>query len=262
MTEPMDGPSMPVQPSPAEFTAGTSALPGTSEKEAMVASLESGAVRGDAKSQFLLSLRYSEGRGVVKDDSRAASLATKAAEQGLAIAQYRLGALYERGVGVEKSMPQAKNWYEKSAKLGNRKAMHNLAVLLAYRHLGNERVAQFLSDPDSGLALEAARAITDTPIPAAGVWATDRVAVSCTGQGEYFIRTAAAAQLGWRVEAGASVVEAGEAVIAGIGDLGGDGGLIALDAQGNRADPFNSQGMKRAWLTPEGEVGVDVFGRS
>lgn len=131
MTEPLSGPSVPVEPEAAEFTAGTSALPGTSEKEAMVASLESGAVRGDAKSQFLLSLRYSEGRGVVKDDSRAASLATKAAEQGLAIAQYRLGALYERGVGVEKSMPQAKSWYEKAAKLGNRKAMHNLAVLLA-----------------------------------------------------------------------------------------------------------------------------------
>lgn len=102
--------------------------------------------------------------------------------------------------------------------------------------------------------------VGDTPIPAAGVWATDRVAVSCTGQGEYFIRTAAAAQLGWRVEAGASVADAGAAVIAGIGDLGGDGGLIALDARGNRADPFNSQGMKRAWLTPEGEVGVEVFG--
>jgi localization factor PodJL len=131
MTEPMGGSGIPAEPAAAEFTAGTSALPGTSEKEAMVASLESGAVRGDAKSQFLLSLRYSEGRGVVKDDARAASLAAKAAEQGLAIAQYRLGALYERGVGVEKSMPQAKSWYEKAAKLGNRKAMHNLAVLLA-----------------------------------------------------------------------------------------------------------------------------------
>jgi localization factor PodJL len=131
MTEPMGGSDNPAEPAAAEFTAGTSALPGTSEKEAMVASLESGAVRGDAKSQFLLSLRYSEGRGVVKDDARAASLAAKAAEQGLAIAQYRLGALYERGVGVEKSMPLAKSWYEKAAKLGNRKAMHNLAVLLA-----------------------------------------------------------------------------------------------------------------------------------
>ncbi len=130
-SEPMGGADIPAEPPSAEFTAGTSALPASSEKEAMVASLESGAVRGDAKSQFLLSLRYSEGRGVVKDDARAASLATKAAEQGLAIAQYRLGALYERGVGVEKSMAQAKAWYEKAAKLGNRKAMHNLAVLLA-----------------------------------------------------------------------------------------------------------------------------------
>ncbi len=103
--------------------------------------------------------------------------------------------------------------------------------------------------------------VGDTPIPAAGVWATDRVAVSCTGQGEYFIRTAAAAQMDWRVEAGASITEAGAAVIAGIGRMGGDGGLIALDAQGNRADPFNSQGMKRAWLTPDGKIGVEVFGR-
>jgi len=103
--------------------------------------------------------------------------------------------------------------------------------------------------------------VGDTPIPGAGVWASDRVAVSCTGQGEYFIRTAAAAQMHWRLVAGASVADAGQAVIAAIGDLGGDGGLIALDAAGNRADPFNSQGMKRAWLTPEGEVGVEVFGR-
>ena len=43
--------------------------------------------------------------------------------------------------------------------------------------------------------------------------------------------------------------------------MGGDGGLIALDAQGNIADPFNSQGMKRAWLTAAGEIGVEVFGR-
>ncbi len=124
-----------VSPSEPEFTAGTSPLPG-SAKETAVASLEAGAVRGDAKSQFLLSLRYSEGRDVVKDDGRAASLATKAAEQGLAIAQYRLGALYERGVGVPKSLAQAKTWYEKAAKSGNRKAMHNLAVLLADTNSG------------------------------------------------------------------------------------------------------------------------------
>jgi localization factor PodJL len=134
MAAPPNGLGVPTQPEPAggaEFTAGTSALPGTTPKEAVVASLESGAVRGDAKSQYLLSLRYSDGRGVVKDDARAASLVTKAAQQGLAVAQYRLGSLYERGVGVDKNLGSAKEWYEKAARLGNRKAMHNLAVLLA-----------------------------------------------------------------------------------------------------------------------------------
>ena len=103
--------------------------------------------------------------------------------------------------------------------------------------------------------------VGDTPIPGAGVWATDRVAVSCTGQGEYFIRTNAAAGVDWRVASGQSLADATAATIAEIGVLGGDGGLIALDAHGHRADPFNSQGMKRAWLTPDGDIGVDVFGR-
>ena len=102
--------------------------------------------------------------------------------------------------------------------------------------------------------------VGDTPIPGAGSWADGRVAVSGTGQGEYFIRVAACAQLGWRVEGGQALAEAAQAVIGQIGDLGGDGGLIALDRDGNIAHPFNSQGMKRAWLTPGGEIGVEVFG--
>ena len=103
--------------------------------------------------------------------------------------------------------------------------------------------------------------VGDTPLPAAGTWADGRVAASGTGQGEYFIRVAATAQVGWRVGAGQTVSEAAQAVIDDIGAMGGDGGLIALDAQGNIAAPFNSQGMKRAWLTPAGEIGVKVFGR-
>lgn len=103
--------------------------------------------------------------------------------------------------------------------------------------------------------------VGDTPLPAAGTWADGRVAASGTGQGEYFIRVAATAQVGWRVGAGQTLGEAAQAVIDDIGAMGGDGGLIALDAQGNIAAPFNSQGMKRAWLTPAGEIGVEVFGR-
>lgn len=103
--------------------------------------------------------------------------------------------------------------------------------------------------------------VGDTPLPAAGTWADGRVAASGTGQGEYFIRVAATAQVGWRVGAGQTLAQAAQAVIDDIGAMGGDGGLIALDAQGNIAAPFNSQGMKRAWLTPAGEIGVEVFGR-
>ncbi len=103
--------------------------------------------------------------------------------------------------------------------------------------------------------------VGDTPIPAAGTWADGHAAVSGTGQGEYFIRVAACAQTAWRVAAGQPLAEASRAVIDEIGTLGGDGGLIALDRQGNIAAPFNSQGMTRAWLTTDGEIGVDVFGR-
>uniref|UniRef100_UPI003516E062 isoaspartyl peptidase/L-asparaginase n=1 Tax=Brevundimonas sp. TaxID=1871086 RepID=UPI003516E062 len=99
----------------------------------------------------------------------------------------------------------------------------------------------------------------DTPLPASGTWADGHAAVSSTGQGEYFIRTAAAALVAWRVASGQTVAEAGKAVIEAIGAMGGDGGLIALDRHGRHADPYNSQGMKRAWLTPEGEIGVAVF---
>jgi L-asparaginase / beta-aspartyl-peptidase len=102
--------------------------------------------------------------------------------------------------------------------------------------------------------------VGDTPIPAAGTWADDHAAVSCTGQGEYFIRTAAAAQTAWRVAANQPLAPAARAVIDRIGAMGGDGGLIALDRNGARADPFNSQGMKRAWLDVSGEIGVEVFG--
>jgi isoaspartyl peptidase/L-asparaginase-like protein (Ntn-hydrolase superfamily) len=103
--------------------------------------------------------------------------------------------------------------------------------------------------------------VGDTPIPAAGTWADSHVAVSGTGQGEYFIRVAACAQVGWRIAGGQALDQAARAVIDEIGSLGGDGGLIALDAAGRIADPYNSQGMKRAWLTTKGQIGVEVFGR-
>ncbi len=66
--------------------------------------------------------------------------------------------------------------------------------------------------------------IGDSPLIGAGAWADDTVAVSCTGQGEYFIRTAVAVQIAHRMRFGGESLEsAAAAAIAGVAALGGDG---------------------------------------
>jgi L-asparaginase/beta-aspartyl-peptidase (threonine type) len=102
--------------------------------------------------------------------------------------------------------------------------------------------------------------VGDSPIVGAGVWADERVAISCTGVGEYFLRTATAAQIAFRISlAGQGVAEAADAALADVVDLGGWGGLIALTSTGEIAMPFRSQGMKRAALAPDGTITAAVF---
>ncbi len=102
--------------------------------------------------------------------------------------------------------------------------------------------------------------VGDAPIIGAGCWADQRVAVSCTGLGEYFMRTNAAADVAARIAyGGATLDQAALAVIGDVGSLGGNGGLIAVDADGNVAAPYNSQGMKRGLATSGGLREVKTF---
>ncbi len=102
--------------------------------------------------------------------------------------------------------------------------------------------------------------VGDTPIIGAGCWADQRAAVSCTGLGEYFMRVNAAADVSARIAyAGQSLAEAAAAVIEDVRQLGGYGGLIAVDARGNIAAPFASQGMKRAIASSNGVREVKSF---
>ena len=57
---------------------------------------------------------------------------------------------------------------------------------------------------------------------------------------------------------GQTLAEAASASIADVAALGGEGGLIAVDSQGNLASPFNSPGMKRACVGPDGRIDVSV----
>ena len=102
--------------------------------------------------------------------------------------------------------------------------------------------------------------VGDSPIIGAGTWADENVAVSCTGIGEAFIRSACAVQVAFRMRfAGQDLAEAAKAAVRDAASKGGDGGLIAVDRQGRIALPYTSQGMARAALHPDGRISVEVF---
>ena len=87
--------------------------------------------------------------------------------------------------------------------------------------------------------------VGDTPIPAAGTWADDCAAVSCTGQGEYFIRATVARDICHRTAEGVAVKPAADAEIAEVGAIGGEGGVIVMGKDGAVAFSMNTSGMYR-----------------
>jgi len=92
--------------------------------------------------------------------------------------------------------------------------------------------------------------VGDTPLVGAGCYANNaNVAVSCTGTGEVFMRTLAAYDIAALMEyGGMSLQEACAGVVMDkIPALGGSGGVIAIDREGNVALPFNSEGMYRGY---------------
>jgi len=104
--------------------------------------------------------------------------------------------------------------------------------------------------------------IGDTPLIGAGTWADARCAISCTGHGEYFIRAVASYDVACLMEyKGLSLAEACRVVVHDkLAPVGGEGGLIAVDAAGNLALPFNSEGMYRASRNAAGEELVEIYG--
>ena len=95
--------------------------------------------------------------------------------------------------------------------------------------------------------------VGDSPLIGAGTWADRHVAVSCTGQGETFIRAGAARLVAALVEHGATLDQAAQAAMAAVAECGGNGGLIAVDARGNIATPMSAAAMPRGvWRPREG----------
>jgi beta-aspartyl-peptidase (threonine type) len=105
--------------------------------------------------------------------------------------------------------------------------------------------------------------IGDSPIIGAGTYAeNESVAVSCTGEGEFFIRWSVAYDIAALVKyKGMSVQQAGDEVIHHKLEAvkGADGGAIILDAKGNFATPFNTEGMYRGWIGADGVAHVEIY---
>jgi beta-aspartyl-peptidase (threonine type) len=104
--------------------------------------------------------------------------------------------------------------------------------------------------------------IGDAPIIGAGTYANNNTcAVSATGHGEFFIRSVVAYDISALMEyKGLSVKEAAdEVVMKKLVERGGEGGLIALDRNGNIAMPFNSEGMYRGYVKADGKSEIMIY---
>ncbi len=112
-----------------------------------------------------------------------------------------------------------------------------------------------------GIMHKPAGRVGDTALNGCGMFAENALgAVACTGHGEFFIRSIAAHDVASRMRyAGESLETAVEKTLARIAELGGRGGIIALDAAGNITMQFNTSSMVRASRSEKQERVVEVW---
>jgi len=103
--------------------------------------------------------------------------------------------------------------------------------------------------------------VGDSPVIGAGTYANAKCAVSATGWGEFYIRSVAAHDICARVGyANEPLQKAADDVVMGIvPKLGGDGGVIAIDTDGNIVAQYNTEGMGHAWVDKNGTTHVSMF---
>ena len=104
--------------------------------------------------------------------------------------------------------------------------------------------------------------IGDSPLIGAGTYANNKTcAISCTGHGEFFMRAVVAHDVSALMEyKGLSLEKAADEVVnKKLKEMGGEGGLIGIDAKGNITMPFNSAGMYRGYMKSDGKTEVLIY---
>ena len=174
-----------------------------------------------------------------------------AREQGLEAVDPSWFETPERRRQLDEFRTRKGGWFDSSVKYG---------TVGAVARDGEGHVAAATST--GGLTGKRWGRIGDSPVIGAGTYADDRAcAVSATGGGEYFMRAGAAKAICDRVLLlGESAQSAAEAVIAEVGDLGGDGGVIVAGVDGSTAFALNTAGMYRGRADSAGLREVKIFG--
>jgi beta-aspartyl-peptidase (threonine type) len=103
--------------------------------------------------------------------------------------------------------------------------------------------------------------VGDSPIIGAGTYANNQTCgVSGTGVGEYFMRGLIAYDVSaMMMYRGKNLDQAAQAVIDKLTAMGGDGGFVALDKDGNIAMPFNTAGMYRGYMKADGTAHTFLY---
>ena len=103
--------------------------------------------------------------------------------------------------------------------------------------------------------------VGDSSLIGAGTYANHLCAISCTGWGEYFIRLCVAKSVADLMEYKDYSLKkaANEIILKKLPDLGGDGGLIAVDRDGNVAMPFSTEGMYRGYIKSNGKPVTEIY---
>jgi beta-aspartyl-peptidase (threonine type) len=103
--------------------------------------------------------------------------------------------------------------------------------------------------------------VGDSPLIGAGTYANHLCAISCTGWGEYFIRLCVAKSVADLMEYKEYSLKkaCNEIILNKLPKLGGDGGLVAVDKDGNVAMPFSTEGMYRGYVKTSGRIVVEIY---
>lgn len=188
-----------------------------------------------------------------------------AKQAGLTIVDPSYFRTKERWEGLQKAIKQDStkavldHGNKKSMKLGTINRDYKFGTVGAVALDKNGNLAAATST--GGMTNKKYGRVGDSPIIGAGTYANNETAgISCTGWGEFFIRNVVAHDISAMMEyKKIPVAEAAQAVLDKVGKMGGDGGLIALDKNGQVTMPFNTEGMYRGTVTVDGKIEVLIY---